>query len=345
MAIRARSVVLGVLGLFVVLLLGAITAVGWQVVLGPDARPVSTEPFEATPERLARGQYLVEGPAHCFHCHTEHDLSQPELPINQAKKGAGWVLPIPELNNPAAPNITPDPETGIGTWSDDEIARAIREGVRRDGSALFPIMPYLDYASMTDEDVRSIVVYLRTIPPVPGTTPARALPFPLEHIVNTIPKPLAADRPVPARTTPVERGEYLVALAGCQGCHSPAVGGEPVPGLTLAGGEPFPDVGQPGAVIHSPNITFDPSGIAHYDEALFIETLRSGRMGGRVLSHIMPFAFFRAMTDDDLRDVLAFLKSRPHVQHRVSNTDPPTLCPVCSRSHGLGDRNRVGQER
>ena len=86
--------------------------------------------FDVTEARVARGKYLVEGPASCFHCHSEHDFSTPTDPIVEAKKGAGWVMPIPELNNIAARNITPDPETGLGSWTDDEIARAIREGVR-----------------------------------------------------------------------------------------------------------------------------------------------------------------------------------------------------------------------
>ena len=101
-------------------------------------------------------------------------------------------------------------ETGIGSWTDDEIARAIREGVRKDGTALFPIMPYTDYASMDDEDVKAIVVYLRTIAPVRNQVPARNLPFPLEYIVKTIPNPITSARPAHAAATPQERGAYLV---------------------------------------------------------------------------------------------------------------------------------------
>src|SRR5215510_4946346 len=104
MAIRAKTVVLGILVLLVLMVLGGITAVGWQIVLGPDARPVTSEKFEATEARLARGKYLVEGPAACFHCHSEHDFSTPEYPIVDAKKGAGWVMPIAELNNIASRN-------------------------------------------------------------------------------------------------------------------------------------------------------------------------------------------------------------------------------------------------
>ena len=339
MRVRAKTVVLGILALLVLLVLGAITAVGWQIVLGPDARPVSTEKFEATEARLARGKYLVEGPAACFHCHTDHDFSNPEYPIVQAKKGAGWVMPIPELNDIAARNITPDPETGIGAWSDDEIARAIREGVRKDGTALFPVMPYPAFASMDDEDVKSIVVYLRTIPAVKNIVPTRQLPGPLEYIVKTIPKPLMTPQPSHPAATPVERGKYLVTMAACSGCHTAADNqGQPLPGMDFGGGGIFHDPGTKTEVF-SLNITQDPSGIAHYDESLFIQTLRTGQVTSRLVNHIMPFEFFRNMTDEDLRDIFAFIKSVPPVKHRISNTDPPTMCPVCNQSHGLGEMN------
>jgi hypothetical protein len=87
------------------------------------------------------------------------------------------------------------------------------------------------------------------------------------------------------------------------------------------------------------NITQDPSGLQHYDEALFVQTLHSGGVATRKLSAIMPFQFFRNMTDDDLRDIWAYLKTRPPVKHRITNTDPPTLCPLCNQRHGLGDLN------
>ena len=339
MRVRAKTVVLGILALLVLLVIGAITAVGWQIVLGPDARPVSSEKFEATEARLARGKYLVEGPAACFHCHTEHDFSNPEYPIIQAKKGAGWVMPVPELNNIAARNITPDPETGIGAWSDDEIARAIREGVRKDGTALFPIMPYPAFASMDDEDVKSIVVYLRTLPAVKNTVPTRQLPGPLEYIVKTIPKPLTTPQPSHPASTPVERGKYLVTIAECKGCHTASdAQGQALPGLDFGGGGSFDDPGTKTKVF-SLNITQDPSGIAHYDESLFIQTIRTGQVTSRLVNHIMPFEFFRNMTDEDLRDVFAYIKSLPPVKHRISNTDPPTMCPVCNQSHGLGELN------
>lgn len=340
MRIRARTIVLSVVVVLIVLVAAAITSVGWEVILGPKSRPATARKFDVTDARLARGKYLVEGPAFCFHCHSEHDLTTPTYPVVEAKKGAGWTMPIPELNNLAARNITPDPETGLGAWTDDEIARAIREGVRKDGTALFPVMPYLSFASMDDEDVASVVVYLRTIPAVRNTLPLRQLPFPLEHIVKTIPKPITQPQPSHPAATPEDRGKYLVSLADCQSCHTPAdEQGIPLPGLEFGGGAKFNDPGNNLRPVFSMNITQDPSGLTHYDESLFIEVIRSGTIKGRTLSHIMPFNYFRNMTDDDLRDIWAYIKSRPPVKHRISNTEPPTQCPLCNQQHGFGDLN------
>jgi hypothetical protein len=343
MAIRARNVILGVLVLLVVAVAGLLTMVGWEVVLGPKARAVSATPFEKTEARLKRGEYLVNGPAACFHCHSEHDLAAaPEIPIVEARKGAGWTMPIPELNNIASRNITPDQETGIGAWSDDEVARAIREGVRRDGSALFPLMPYPNFRSLDDEDVKAIVVYLRTIPAVRNTVPKRSLPGPLEYLVNTMPKPLVEPQPSHPSSTPAERGKYLATIADCRGCHSPADDkGQLLPGLEFSGGGVFHDPSQNGKEVFSVNITPDPSSnIAYYDEALFKETLRTGSVKGRVLNHIMPFNNFKTLTDEDLSDIYAYVKTFAPVKHRVSNTDAPTLCPLCGQRHGLGELNQ-----
>lgn len=340
MKITVKKVVLSVLALVLLLVIVGISMIGWQVILGPKARATSAEKFEATETRLARGKYLVEGPMHCFLCHAPHDFTKPEYPIIQEQKGAGWQMPIPELNNLWSKNITPDKETGLGDWTDDEIARAIREGIRKDGTALFPIMPYPDFAKLDDEDVKSIVVYLRTLTPIRNAVPARSLPFPLEHIVKTIPRPLTEPQPSHPSSTPAERGKYLVTMAGCQGCHSAAVDGQPIPGLEFGGGSRFDLPVGNGVTVFSANITPDASGIAHYDESLLMNTLRTGTMGGRLLNHVMPFEFLKNMTDSDISDVFAFLKTVAPVKHRINNTDPPTMCVVCNQSHGLGELNK-----
>jgi len=342
MSIRVRSVLLGLGVLVVVAVFGALTAVGWEVVLGPNARMVTDRTFEATEARLARGRYLVEGPAACFHCHSEHDFSTPEYPVVAAKRGAGWELPVPELGRVYTPNITSDPETGLGAWTDDEIARAIQEGVGRDGRALFPIMPWMDFAELDAEDVASIVVYLRTVPPVRHEVPVSQYVFPLNFIVNTIPEPLTEPRASHPSSTPAERGAYLANMAGCSSCHTPTdAEGIPIPGMALGGGAVFKDPGQDMREVFSMNVTPDPSGIAHYDADFFVSVLQSGQIAGRTLNHIMPFEFFRNMTGDDLRDLFAHLQTVAPVRHRVSNTDAPVACAVCGQRHGLGELNQA----
>ena len=342
MRIRARTIVLSLLALLLIVVIGGITAIGWQVVLGPKARPVTDRKFAPSPERLARGQYLVEGPGACFHCHSPLNMQDPTYPVIEGKKGSGWELPIPELGSVHSRNITSDPETGLGNWTDDEIARALQEGISKDGTALFPIMPYMNFRHLTEEDLASMIVYIRTVPPVRNAEPRSKLIFPLNFIVKTIPLPLTSPEPQPARTTPAARGEYLVrTVAGCGDCHTPADDkGRPIPGMEFGGGGPFHDVANGNKDVFAANITQDPSGIAHYDEALFIQTLHTGQLPGRMLSHIMPFATFKNITDDDLRDIFAYLKTLPPVKHRINNTDPPTDCPLCKQKHGLGNLNK-----
>jgi mono/diheme cytochrome c family protein len=164
-------------------------------------------------------------------------------------------------------------------------------------------------------------------------------------LVKTMPLPLPshAPKPAPVRVTAVDRGAYLVKnLSNCGECHTPADDkGQPIAGLGFSGGGEFHNLFDHMKPIHSLNITPDASGIAHYDEALFIQTIRTGAVGGRPLNPIMPIENYRGMTDADLKDIFAFLQSLPKVRHRVSNTDAQTKCPVCGRTHGLGELNRA----
>ena len=91
--------------------------------------------------------------------------------------------------------------------------------------------------------------------------------------------------------------------------------------------------------VHSLNLTSDPSGISYFDEGTFIYVLRNGGFPTRPLSNIMPWAFFRNLTDDDLGSIFAYLRTLKPVRHHVDNTEPPTYCKQCKTKHGLGSTN------
>src|SRR5687767_7308932 len=132
--------------------------------------------FEPTAARMERGRYLVEGPAHCFQCHSEVDYQAPGAQPKPGKKGAGAIFAEDGMAWLVAPNITPDAETGAGTWTNEQFARAIREGIGHDGRRLFPMMPYMNFRSMSDEDLASVITYVRSIEPVRNPLPKSMLP-------------------------------------------------------------------------------------------------------------------------------------------------------------------------
>ena len=322
----------------VLLAVGAISlTIGWRPFIGPKARPLTGRKFEPSPVRRARGQYLVENLG-CFDCHGEHDWKKHDAPLIPGTAGAGYAeFPMAGLpGRVVAPNITPDPETGAGNWTDDQLARAIREGIGHDGHALFPLMSYPDFRNMSDEDLASVIVYIRSIPPVHKALPQTEIIFPVKYLIRSVPQPVTELVPEPDHSQPVEYGKYLVGIAGCTDCHTPQSRGRYLPGMNFAGG--FVLEGPWGRVA-SANITPDASGISYYDEALFIQMMRTGYVKAREINQIMPWWHFRNLTDDDLKAMFAYLRTLKPVKHRVDNTDPPTLCKLCGSRHGLGDRN------
>ncbi len=323
-----------------VLLAIAVTfTIGWRPFIGAKARTVTQVKFESTPARLTRGAYLVNNVASCMDCHSPHRWTEHDAPIlpNMIAAGQDMTMLKGLPGQVVAPNISPDPETGIGSWTDDQIARAIREGVDRNGEALFPLMPYQHFRNMSDEDLASVVVYLRSLTPVHQQQPSTQLIFPVKYLIRTVPEPVDAPVPAPDISTPEKRGAYLVEVAGCADCHTPQDSqGQPLPGMAFAGG--FILEGPWGRVA-SANLTPDPSGIPYYDQALFIQTIRTGYVKARPLNQIMPWNLYRGMTDDDLAAIFAYLKTLKPVSHHVDNTEPPTLCKICKATHGGGNQN------
>jgi mono/diheme cytochrome c family protein len=338
---RFLKISLGAVVCLAVLLAVAITlTIGWRPIIGPRARPLTSRVFDRTPERWARGQYIVEHLAACADCHSPHDWTKHDAPILPGKEGAGQDMSrlkgLPGYV--VAPNLTPDPETGSGTWSDDALARAIRDGIGHDGRALFNIMPYENYRRMPDEDLASVVVFLRSLPPVRNPLPKTDIIFPVKYLIRSVPQPVAGPVAAPASADPVTRGEFLVTLAGCRDCHTPMNDkGQFLPNMELSGGQIFDG---PWGRVASANLTPDPSGIPYYDEILFLQALRTGYVRARSLNPIMPWRHYRGMTDDDLKAIFAYLKSVKPIHHAVDNAEPPTMCVICNASHGGGEKNK-----
>jgi mono/diheme cytochrome c family protein len=315
--------------LCVALALGITFTIGWRPLIGPRKRPVTNRQFERTPERLVRGRYLTQGLLGCEVCHSPKDFTVHGAPNLPGMELAGQVLLFGGFPGvAAASNLTPDRETGGGNWSDDEIARAIREGIAHDGHTIFPIMPYENYKNLSDEDVASVVVYLRSVPAVHNSVPPTQVKFPVNYLVRSAPQPVTEPVHGPNPMDRLATGKYLVGL-GC-GCH------RAIEKIDFGGGE---FLKGPWGEVTSANITSDPSGIAYYDEATFIKALRTGYVGARKLNSIMPFGEFQNLTDDDLKAIFAYLRTLPPVKHRVDNTLPPTYCKICKQKHGAGDQN------
>ena len=289
--------------------------------------------FERTPARLERGKYLSEGLLQCFVCHSDRDWKAAGGPPLPNKKGAGHIWEDrPWL---VAPNITPDEKTGAGAWTGDMFARAIREGIGHDGRILHPQMWYGSFRSLSDEDLASIIVYLRALPPVYNPLPPTNIPDERKKTL-TAPSPLTEPVPQPDQSTPDKRGAYLVRIADCAGCHT-AWEAPLNPGF-FGGGNEIQMWNQPR--VFSSNLTPDSTGISYYDEALFRQVLRTGLVKARKLSSVMPWIVFRNLNDNDMNAIFAYFRSRRPVHHVVDNAEPPTMCPMCGQKHGFGDRNR-----
>jgi mono/diheme cytochrome c family protein len=303
-------------------------ALVWLSARRPQMRPPSAEKIEVTPARLARGEYLVEHVTHCLGCHSDSHFDRFAIPIKPGTEGQGGFPFDKKLGVPGlvqAQNITPDPEFGLGSWTDGEVMRAIREGVNRKGEALFPMMPYPYFREMSDEDTRSVIVYLRTLKPIHRAVAPRRLDFPVNLLVKFGPKPETGPVTAPDPKDTVAYGKYLVTIAGCRDCHTPHDDrGQPIPGMDFSGG--WLMVGPWGRVV-SGNITPDPDnymGQASREE--FIGRFQSFRiLGGEDAplarpgqNTVMAWPSYAGMTREDLGAIYDYLKTLRPIHRKVN---------------------------
>jgi len=286
-------------------------------------RPAMTAPstmvVDRSAARIERGRYLFETVSACGDCHSPGDWTRFGGPVAPANVGKGRVMPE-AMGLPGtivAPNLTSDAQTGAARWSDGQLMRAIREGIGHDDRPLFPLMPYADYASMSDEDVQALVAFIRTLPPVVNPLPPTRINFPVNLLIKSAPKPVGKV-PAPDRGDPVAYGRYLTRIAGCQSCHTPNAHGEIVEEELLSGGREFPF--SDAVKVVSANITPDTAtGIGQLTEEQFLDKFYQykeyAEKGSPVVplanNTVMPWLGYARFEPADLRAIYAFLRTVP----------------------------------
>jgi mono/diheme cytochrome c family protein len=253
---------------------------------------------------VERGAYLVTTIGACGNCHTPRDAAG--KPMADMALAGGFEFDDGPIGHVVVRNITPDPETGIGKWTEAQIVTALRDGKRPDGTVIGPPMPIRFYRQLSDGDAAAIAAYLRSLKPIShevGRTLFKDPPPPWSPVTH-VDEPPQADR--------VAYGGYLVGPVGhCTGCHTPAGAGGPNMSRAFAGGRQLPDFGNPGAETVSRNVTPDPEhGVGRWSDDDIKRTISTCvRPDGTPLSRTMACDWYAKIASDDLNAIVAYLRS------------------------------------
>lgn len=294
----------------------------------PNVGPASEMKVAMTPENIERGRYLANCVTVCMDCHSTRDWSKFSGPLTPGTLGKGGDKFDQSVGMPGvyhARNITP---AGISRYTDGELFRTITTGVDKEGKALFPLMPYPYYANMDPEDVKCIIAYIRTLQPIENKVPAPVSDFPMNFILNTIPKK-ANPTKRPEMSDTLAYGAYMVNAAGCRECHTQVDKGQIIPELAFQGGREFkfPD----GRIVRSANITPDmETGIGNWSQDAFINRFKSygdssyvaPTVGANDFNSIMPWTMYGKMKREDLAAIYTYLRALKPVAHTVIKFTP-----------------------
>ncbi len=269
-------------------------------------------PAAASEATTARGESIVRNAAVCGQCHAADPQHNVDGPLS-----GGWEFRDWRIGIARASNLTSDSQTGLGTWSEAEIVRALRNGQGKDGCLLAPVMPYEWFHEMSDDDALAVARYLKSLPPVRHeVTQSPSFVFKLGKLLFLGPKP-AASVSAPPRGATAEYGGYLAQHVGlCADCHTPRTGLRSEPDRS----RPFAGMAHPPKDFPSKptNLTPDPeTGIGRWSEADFIKTLRTGsKPSGKSLDPFMPWRQIRRMSDDDLRAIYRYLRTLKPIRNQ-----------------------------
>lgn len=290
--------------------------------VGPPPELIASK----TPDVIARGEYLANHVMVCIDCHSTRKPDFFAMPVDSASLGQGGEVFDQKMGFPGtyyAANITP---AGVGNWTDGELYRAISTGVRKNGKPIFPVMPYLDYRFATPSDIMAVIAYVRTLAPKNHPVPESHSDFPMSFILNTIPKRPEPSK-VPASGDTLAQGKYLTMISACIDCHTPFEKGQMVKGMEFAGGRAFP---VPGGTVRSANISPErQAGIGAWTREIFIQRFAQYRDSAAAhrklapgeMQTIMPWVMYSGMTDRDLGNIYAYLKTQPARSNIVKHFD------------------------
>lgn len=298
-------------------------AVGCLARLG-QVEPVPPEVLRSTPDRIARGEYLVEHVTVCLDCHSQRDWDRFSAPIVPGSEGQGGEV-FDERHGVRGvvygTNITP---AGLAGWSDDELLRAITAGVNKLGDVLFPAMPYRSYRHLTRSDAAAIISYVRTLSPIEHQVPPRRLSFLVEFLIRSFAMdPVRLEQTIDEQD-PLEYGRYLTRLANCADCHTPrTLSGEPEPNSHMSGGVGFT---VPQGLVLSSNITPDAAtGIGRWTREDFVSRFKSFLDPSRArtvsaggMNTPMPWTMYAGMSETDLGAIYTYLRTVDPVRNRVA---------------------------
>jgi mono/diheme cytochrome c family protein len=322
---------LRVLGILLLVLIVAVGGIAAYIKFAlPDVGPAPQLTVKKDSAHIERGRYLANHVMICMDCHSTRDWNTFAGPLVAGTLGKGGEIFDKRAGFPGtyiSANITP---AGVGNWTDGELFRAITAGVKKDGSAIFPVMPHKNYGQLDPEDIESVIAYVRTLQPIENQIPPSQSDFPMNFIINTIPsKPAFTSRPDSNDLRAY--GKYLVTAAACADCHTPFEKGSYVEELHLAGGRVFD---MPPGTLTSMNITFDKeTGIGSWTKEMFIRKFASFRDSAaanqkvdfmKEYNTIMPWAMYGGMTDHDLEAIYEYLKSVKPIKNKVTRFVPRT---------------------
>jgi mono/diheme cytochrome c family protein len=251
---------------------------------------------------LERGAYLMNSIVACGNCHAQRDKEGRPIP---ALGLSGGMVFDEEPFKAYAPNITPDQETGIGKWSDAQLMRAIREGIRPDGSLIGPPMPFGFYRGIADADLKALVTYLRAQPAVKNVVPKSEFRIKLPPAYGP---PIKKEIVAPPRSDAVRYGAYLAGPLGhCMDCHTPWTQTGIDKSRIGAGGNPFKG---PWGVSVSRNLTPHETGLKGWSDTEIARAIREGRgRDGSPLKPPMAYGWYLNISDGDMKPLIAYLRS------------------------------------